>query len=66
MSAEKHPCPECGGCGVISGTGMEHDPSCDGSCRNCPVPVEIQEPCYMCGGEGDIPVLTEEILEGKC
>ena len=41
-------CPFCRGHGWT--TGSAHDPNCDGSCRNCPVPV--QEQCEFCGGAG--------------
>jgi hypothetical protein len=45
-------CPECGGQGWISGTGSEHAPGCDGECRDCPVPVEIQIGCEFCDSAG--------------
>jgi hypothetical protein len=41
-------CPTCGGQGWT--TGSAHDPRCDGSCRNCPIPV--QEQCEFCDGAG--------------
>jgi len=47
-------CPDCGGSGWVEGTGMAHHPSCNGSCRNCPIPVQTQEPCGMCGGTGQV------------
>lgn len=47
-------CPDCGGLGWVEGTGMAHHPSCDGSCRNCPIPVQTQETCAMCGGSGQV------------
>jgi len=40
---KKHLCPQCGGQGWY--TGSEHDPSCDGTCANCPVPVQVQCDC---------------------
>lgn len=43
------PCPKCGGDKylVVYGSHAEHDPGCDGSCRNCPVevPDEYPGPC---------------------
>lgn len=47
-------CPDCGGLGWVEGTGMAHHPACDGSCRNCPIPVQTQEPCDTCGGSGQV------------
>lgn len=57
-------CPDCGGQGWVGGTGMAHHPSCDGSCRNCPIPVQTQEPCETCGGSGQIRRLTIQTLSG--
>ena len=46
-------CPYCEGKGYVEviATGSEHDPNCDGSCVNCPIPVPIrvQEQCEYCG-----------------
>ena len=52
-------CPDCGGQGWVEGIGMAHHPSCDGSCRNCPVPVQTQEPCDTCGGSGQVKANAE-------
>lgn len=49
-------CPECSGSGSIESTGSEHSSDCDGSCRNCPVPVQVIEPCAMCGSRGIVMV----------
>ena len=40
--AKAQPCQKCGGDGeiVVYGSHAEHDPGCDGSCRNCPVEVQ--------------------------
>lgn len=47
-------CPECNGRGYLSRA--EHASGCDGSCRTgCP--VEVQVPCFMCGGERTVPIL---------
>lgn len=37
-------CDRCGGCGWESEA--QHDPDCDGSCRSCP--IEVQVPCRDC------------------
>lgn len=42
-------CSMCDGTGVVTTTGSAHAGDCDGSCRNCPVPVEEQEQCEYCG-----------------
>lgn len=42
-------CGACGGSGGIETTRAAHDPNCDGSCRNCPVPVRELEQCEYCG-----------------
>lgn len=47
-------CPQCGGYGWVHGTAMDHAPGCDGTCRNCPVPVEVRDPCDVCGGCGQV------------
>jgi hypothetical protein len=47
-------CPQCGGYGWVHGTAMDHAPGCDGTCRNCPVEVEVQAPCDLCGGCGKV------------
>lgn len=61
-------CPDCEGCGGIENIevdyeiGMGHAPDCDGTCKNCPVPVQVEverqvvEPCLTCKGTGQIPV----------
>ena len=50
---EEEECPECGGSGWIEAMGMEHDPRCDGTCKvGCPVPVQVQEQCDLCAGQG--------------
>lgn len=38
-------CPQCDGVGWYRDTEPGHDSMCDGSCRNCPVPVEVQIQC---------------------
>ena len=54
-------CPQCGGSGWVHGTAMDHAPGCDGSCRNCPVPVEVREPCDVCGGYGQVQSNTHAL-----
>ena len=53
-------CPECNGNGWYSGSEAGHD--CDGteeSCnRNCPIQIQIQVGCEICGGTGKI-LMTE-------
>ena len=52
----KDTCPQCNGLGWYSGSEYGHD--CDGteeSCsRNCPIQVQVQVGCEMCGGTGQI------------
>lgn len=40
---EKEPCEICHGRGWYSEG--DHDPRCDGSCKYCPVEVQVQCPC---------------------
>jgi len=47
-------CGMCGGSGWTIGTGSAHDPNCDGTCVNCPIPVPIQVECEHCHGQGYI------------
>jgi DnaJ-class molecular chaperone len=53
-------CPNCGGYGWVSGSEAGH--GCDGTdedcARNCPIQVQIQEGCHVCGGTGKI-LMTE-------
>jgi hypothetical protein len=51
-------CQRCYGSGVVGEA--EHDPNCDGSCRNCP--VEVPYPCSDCDGRG--AVLIEDAEDG--
>jgi hypothetical protein len=43
------PCPQCGGSGAVEtiSSHAEHDPGCDGACRDCPIEVSDStlEPC---------------------
>lgn len=48
-------CGKCGGDGWVVGTESAHDPNCDGSCVNCPVPVPVQIKCERCDGTGREP-----------
>ena|GEM_PF-4925402 len=41
-------CGHCGGRGWNMITVPAHDPNCDGSCDNCPIPVQEQEQCGGC------------------
>ena len=47
-------CQPCGDTGSVTEVLPEHDPNCDGSCRNCPVAVPYQAPCPNCN-DGDAP-----------
>lgn len=55
-------CGMCDGHGftveVTTGSTAEHHPDCDGSCRDCPVEVpvqeQVQEPCEYCGRPIDL------------
>lgn len=49
-------CGECAGHGWCEEVIPGHDLDCDGSCRNCPVPIPGQAPCRTCGGNGTIEV----------
>ena len=59
-------CPYCDGRGYVEviATGAEHDPNCDGSCVNCPIPVPIrvQEECEGCG---ELRAALDAAKEGK-
>ena len=45
---------------------MDHALGCDGSCRNCPVPVEVRDPCDMCGGCGQVQMVAiGDVVVGK-
>lgn len=46
------PCPMCDGIGVFQVTAAGHDPSCQGDCKNCPIPIPEIEPCEECGTVG--------------
>lgn len=48
-------CPECSGCGL--GEAVEHCGSCGGTgCGECTGgAVQVQVPCGVCGGEGEVP-----------
>ncbi len=52
------PCRECSAQGMIESVGMEHGSGCTDSrcCSDCPVPVQVLEPCGACGGYGAIMV----------
>lgn len=52
------PCQECGGHGMIESVGMEHGSGCTDSrcCSDCPVAVQVVEPCGACGGYGALMV----------
>ena len=67
MAHRKHPCPECGGSGSISGTESAH--GCDGTeevcLRTCPIAIEVEEKCDYCDGWGWIPEQLEEAETGK-
>jgi len=45
-------CPFCNGDGWYVVTGSAHDPNCDGTCKNCPIPVQEQEQWQNCEGRG--------------
>jgi len=52
-------CPNCPNQGwyeiTVTGSAMDHAPDCDGSCRNCPIQVPVQEleqeQCQFCYAE---------------
>ncbi len=48
-------CPQCKNEGVIP----EHDPMCDGSCYNCPVPVQ----CEFCWTNEKSVFYQKQIME---
>lgn len=54
-------CRACGGGGVVGRA--DHDPMCDGSCRNCP--IEVPDRCDQCGGggviESDLTVVADTL-----
>jgi hypothetical protein len=59
-------CTECDGDGYMLHEVMTHHPECDGNCGSrCPVQAQHQEPCWMCGGSGELPVVTLDLLEPK-
>ena len=53
-------CPKCDGAGWYPDIAPAHAPGCDGSCRNCPVPEQIQTPCPYCKGTGMIEQQEEK------
>ena len=55
-------CDRCNDDGGVLGSYSEHDAGCDGSCRNCPVEVQYQEPCPKCGdGEAQAPISIAQV-----
>lgn len=59
------PCRECSAQGMIESVGMEHGSGCTGCCSDCPVPVQVLEPCGACGGYGAIMVPNVPLPETK-
>lgn len=49
-----YPCVGCDGFGLVEFTESAHDPSCDGTCKDCPIPVPAVEQCGRCEGTGKI------------
>lgn len=45
-------CANCGGSGWTTDVEPAHDPECDGTCKNCPIPVQVQVECSRCQGNG--------------
>lgn len=49
-----HQCGGCDGFGLIEYIEAAHDTSCDGTCKDCPIPISAVEQCGRCGGSGKV------------